>query len=281
MVWAKLDDEILDNPKIVNAGVFGFALHIAGIAWCARNLTDGKIPAAKVRALLMLDRVNIDTANPLALIDGPRSMSGDEGLDALLVADHLVACGLWRTIAGGYEINDYLDYNPSREKVLAERARGAKRAKESHERKVFAKSSPEDAPKLRGDFAPSSDGPDPDPDPEEISHTRAAAPAGPQGARTLRPDEPLTPKRKSDFEGQIGTAVARPVEREWADFRDDRIKRSALFSSAEAIDADWRKWARNSPKFAAADREQVRKRANGGRPEQVRNLPHLRLEDIE
>lgn len=130
MVWARLDDAILDNPKIVKAGVFGFALHVAAITWCCRNLTDGLVPYARVTALLTLGRVNIDASNPLALADGPRSMAGDEGLDPYDVADHLVDVGLWSRVEDGYQLHDFLEYNPSRARVLVDREANRKRVQQ-------------------------------------------------------------------------------------------------------------------------------------------------------
>jgi hypothetical protein len=130
MVWAKIDDEILDNPKIAKAGPFGFAMHVAGITWCCRNLSDGKIPYGRVTALVTCDRITFDTANPLALPNGPRSMGGAEGLDPYLIADHLVVCGLWDRTDDGYEIHDFLEYNPSRAEVESKRSREAQRQDE-------------------------------------------------------------------------------------------------------------------------------------------------------
>lgn len=127
MVWARIDDEILDNAKIAKAGVFGFAMQVAGIAWCCRNLSDGHIPYARVTALLTLTSVEFDRANPLALPGGPKSMAGDTGLDPYIVADHLVDVGLWSRTEHGYEIHDFLEYNPSRADVIAERERARKR----------------------------------------------------------------------------------------------------------------------------------------------------------
>lgn len=127
MTWAKIDDAILDNPKIAKAGVYGFAMHVAAITWCARNLTDGHIPYARVTALLTLTKVWINTENPMALPEGRDSHSGNTGLDPYVVANHLVSVGLWHATDSGYEVHDYLKYNPSRAQVLAERERSKKR----------------------------------------------------------------------------------------------------------------------------------------------------------
>lgn len=135
MVWARLDDAILDNPKIAAAGPLGFALHVAAITWCCRNLTDGAIPHARVTALLDLSAVSFDEKNPCAVPGGPRSMGGDDGLDPHIVADHLVTCGLWELTETGYQVHDFLKYNPSRSEVEATRSKGRNRLAKHREKR--------------------------------------------------------------------------------------------------------------------------------------------------
>lgn len=102
MAWVKLDDQFPDHPKVVQAGPLAAWLYVCGLAYCARYLTDGFIPAAQVRKL-----ADVDDVTPLVTA--------------------LVAVGLWRECEGGYEVHDYLDYNPPAAKVRAERAANAKR----------------------------------------------------------------------------------------------------------------------------------------------------------
>lgn len=99
MTWVKIDDRFPDHPKALALGDDYDAcvvLHLRGLCYCAANLTDGFIPS--------------------------RIFKGYE--DQI---DALVSVGLWKDARGGYQIHDYLDYNPSREKVLEDRARGAER----------------------------------------------------------------------------------------------------------------------------------------------------------
>ena len=164
MVWARLDDQMLDNPKIAKAGIYGFAMHVAGIIWCCRNLSDGHIPYSRVTSLLTLDRVLIDTSNPLALLDGPSSMGGDDGLDPYVVADHLVTCGMWIRTADGYEIHDFLDYNPSRAEVESKRAANARKQAKSREKRKNGVRSPSNVTGQSPVTLPASASlPDPDP----------------------------------------------------------------------------------------------------------------------
>lgn len=97
MSWVKLDDQFTDHPKIAQAGALAGWLYVCGLTYSARYLTDGFVPAAQVRRL-----ADVDNAETLAA--------------------RLVAAGLWEPAPGGYQIHDYLDYQPSGEAVRKERA---------------------------------------------------------------------------------------------------------------------------------------------------------------
>jgi hypothetical protein len=122
MAWAAIDDAILDNGKIGRAGALGLLLHTAAIVWCARNLTDGRIPKAKVPCLLNLSGVLVAPGNDAGV---PRRGVGDAERvrpDADAIAEHLAAVGLWHDRGDEWELHDYLEYNPSRAHVLYLRA---------------------------------------------------------------------------------------------------------------------------------------------------------------
>ena len=55
MVWVKLDDQFTENPKVVQAGPLASWLHVCGLVYCSRNLTDGFIPAMMVPRLTNFD----------------------------------------------------------------------------------------------------------------------------------------------------------------------------------------------------------------------------------
>lgn len=132
MPWVKLDDAILDNPKILAAGPLGFALHVAAICYCARNLTDGFLPTAKAANLLDLSGVHCDRANPCGRpqYGMPTSMSGN-AVDVADVIDSLVELELWHVVPGGFEVHDFLEYNPSRAKVEADRQQAKEQRSEA------------------------------------------------------------------------------------------------------------------------------------------------------
>lgn len=97
MTWARLDDGFDEHPKIDALSDGAFRLHVTGIVASARNLTDGHIAAVKVRRL---------TPN-----------YEPEHLAELLEA------GLWERHGEDFIVHDFLDYNPSREQVIADRER--------------------------------------------------------------------------------------------------------------------------------------------------------------
>lgn len=95
MTWLKLDDGFADHPKIDGLSDGAFRLHVAGMLYAARHLTDGAIPARAV----------------------PRLMPG---YDVTLVAE-LVDAGLWHHEGDGYEVHDFLEWNPSADEAKAKR----------------------------------------------------------------------------------------------------------------------------------------------------------------
>jgi hypothetical protein len=102
MAWVRLDDGFPDHPKAVQAGPLACWLYVCSLAYANRYLTDGFIPDRQIARL-------IDAKKPAAL------------------AAILVSVGLWEEIEGGYRIHDYLDYQPSAEKVKKERGHNAER----------------------------------------------------------------------------------------------------------------------------------------------------------
>lgn len=97
MSWAKLDDRFPDHPKVVGAGGDAAWLHVCALCYAAGQLTDGFIPESVVPRLS-------DRRNPMRL------------------AAKLIAVGLWEPSEGGYQIHDYLEWNPSAEMVRQKRA---------------------------------------------------------------------------------------------------------------------------------------------------------------
>lgn len=118
MTWAKLDDAILDNPKVVQVGVLGFAWYAAGLVYANRNLTDGFIPFGMADRLLGPSVVEAD--GKIVTVGVTCGMQGED-MPPRRIIGWLLTAGLWHQVDRGYMIHDFLDHNPSRAKVLKER----------------------------------------------------------------------------------------------------------------------------------------------------------------
>lgn len=110
MTWVRIDDQFPDHPKVAAVGPQAAWLHVCGLCYAARYLTDGFVPDAIVSRLTIFEDVT-----PLVTL--------------------LVTHALWAQVDGGYMIHDFLEYNPSREQVMQEREAGAKRISEWRKRK--------------------------------------------------------------------------------------------------------------------------------------------------
>lgn len=109
MTWVRLDDQFPEHPKVLRVGADAAWLHVSALCYCARQLTDGFVPDGAIGRLA-------EVKKPVDL------------------AARLVGAGLWAVADGGWQINDYLAYNPSREKVLADRNAAAARKERWKER---------------------------------------------------------------------------------------------------------------------------------------------------
>lgn len=101
MPWVNLDDKMPEHPKVDGLTDAAFRLHIAAICYCNRHLTDGLVPADKVRRLV------------------PRFRQ--------TALDELTDRAMWLPRGDlAYEIHDYLEWNRSRVEIESERERKSK-----------------------------------------------------------------------------------------------------------------------------------------------------------
>jgi hypothetical protein len=111
MAWVTIDDQFPEHRKVAGLSDAAFRLHFAGIAYCSRQLTDGLIEADAIPGL-------VRKYKRTSLIE-------------------LTERGLWKPIGIGegpaavYEVHDYLQWNSSRDVVLARKAKAAERARVS------------------------------------------------------------------------------------------------------------------------------------------------------
>ncbi len=92
MPWFKVDDQTTFHPKVMRAGNAAFGAWVRLGAYCNAQLTDGFIPASVAR--MIASRRELETLIESQFLD---------------------------QIEGGYRIHDYLEYQPSRAQVEAER----------------------------------------------------------------------------------------------------------------------------------------------------------------
>ena len=107
MTWFKVDDGFYDHPKTDDLPLDAIGLWLLCGTYCARHLTDGVV-----------------SANRVARFGG--------SADAI---DALISCGLWVDHPEGYRFNDWHDYQPTREAVMADRERERLRKAKQRESK--------------------------------------------------------------------------------------------------------------------------------------------------
>jgi hypothetical protein len=117
-MWSKLDDALLDHPKIFTAGktvggsngpALALGFYTVLLMWSNRHLTNGFVPES--------------TIGGFAHVRNPRA-----------VADALARAGLLDRARGGFQIHDFNEYNPSPTKVKAHRRAARLRQQRHRER---------------------------------------------------------------------------------------------------------------------------------------------------
>lgn len=108
MGWVRVSDDFYDHGKFAQLSALGDSAWIRGLAYANRNLTDGFIPKRIAKNLIEVEG--------LGIYQGSNSGRDAEPLDGVL---ELVTTGLWDAIEGGYQIHDYLQYQPSKAQVEA------------------------------------------------------------------------------------------------------------------------------------------------------------------
>lgn len=124
MTWFKVDDNLATHYKVITAGNEAMGLWVRAASWSAQQLTDGRIPLNIVNMFGTMDQAN-----------------------------KLVEAALWHRDGDGYEFNDWEDYQPTRAKVMAERAGAQERNRRAAERARGAKSSPKPSTDPRTAYA--------------------------------------------------------------------------------------------------------------------------------
>lgn len=121
MTWVRKDDQMPIHRKVAPLSDAAYRLNDEAICWSSRNLTDGRIAAAELSDISKRGRAK--------------------------TAAELVARQLWHPAdyrcdgeqcpppgPDGWVIHDYWEYQPSRERVLADRRAAAARQKRARDR---------------------------------------------------------------------------------------------------------------------------------------------------
>jgi hypothetical protein len=98
MSWFRVDDQFPMHPKVVDAGNAAIGLWVRCGAWSSANDADGYVP------------------RKVALSFGTRQE-----------IDQLVASHMWVPSRAGYQLPDFLQFNPSGEQNKARKAQAAER----------------------------------------------------------------------------------------------------------------------------------------------------------
>jgi hypothetical protein len=104
MPWFKVDDGFHSHAKAMTAGTPALGLWVRCGSWSAYHLTDGFVPANVAR---------------------------EYGAPGQIKA--LITAGLWLSVDGGYQFNDFTDYNPTSEQVKADRDAAKERQRRARE----------------------------------------------------------------------------------------------------------------------------------------------------
>jgi hypothetical protein len=176
MAWVKLDDKMWSHPKFGELTGDAVRLWVFALCWCNQHETDGAVPRGALRVLV-----------------------GTEKL-----AQALCKAGLWRETETGWQVHDFLAYQPSKASRDANRAQVAERVAKARKNKRATKPLHEesnahvtalhDAVYRKGNDCPV---PDPDPD---LSFGEIDPPLPPVGGTTTEPDS--EPKRKRGRKGK-------------------------------------------------------------------------------
>jgi hypothetical protein len=215
MPWFRLDDSFHSHPKVIAAGNEATGLYVRCGTYAAQHLTDGFIP------------------QHVALLYGSD-----------VLADSLVRAKLWRRVRGGWQMPDYLDYNPSREQVTERRQVRAEAGRKGGLASGKTRSKPE------ANASPLLEPPTrPDPCPEPPANTGELTGTGLTSAGTRRrgtrlPDDWMPTRDLVEWARRECPSVDSRAETDR--FRDYWHARAGTGATKLDWPATWRNWMRKA-----------------------------------
>lgn len=128
MTWVRLDDDFCEHPKVVGMGdlapLAGWQF-VCILAYCNRYLTDGHIAEVKARALVPWSHIGIVVRGRGSDYTVSEEPDGEFLCSALVEAGLLQDCETHRAC---WLVHDFLDYQPSKAQIEAEREANRTRA---------------------------------------------------------------------------------------------------------------------------------------------------------
>lgn len=190
MPWVKIDDGFSEHIKMVEVGPLGMALQMAALCYCNHHLTDGYVPGSVAKRLIDLDGMPVTFGQ---------------------LARKMIDAGVWTVDGDGYRIHDYLEFQPSKDQVMADREQkrtaGAKGGQASAQARASARgkaraqagaqASPQASPQAKSKPVPVPDPmPDPDPSPDRDNPSlRSGFTDGHAAGAAATPSEVVPPGR--------------------------------------------------------------------------------------
>jgi hypothetical protein len=184
MPWARFADDYLGNSKLTGLSTVAIALDVTSIIYSARDLRDGHLTQSDVQVIATL--IHLRRWAP--------------------VVGELVHARRWAPTSVGWDIHDYLEYQPSREAVLRQRDEDRVRKRRG-------------AQTTNGHRLPAGSGPDsennpgaPGPGPGVNSRppARLAGRSAPAGAREPADFQPLGDLLAADLPDEVLERLGRP-----------------------------------------------------------------------
>jgi len=196
MTWSRFDDAARKHPKALMAGNEAWALWCASIMYCNQYSTDGFVPDVALATEVLPCPIAPKKAKALAQRLSQAKVSPDG--KAMFSRDEK---------RGGWIVNDFLDWNPSKFQVES------KRKKDRDRKRMETDSRSDSARNTRGSPNGKSAEDDEDSDLESAENPRLAR-AGPgararsQPAQPADPDPPYPPPQPTG-EAAVGGESAR------------------------------------------------------------------------
>jgi hypothetical protein len=136
--WVRFDDQYPINRKVTRLSDAAYRLHNSAIFWCARNLTDGVVPEED------LEDVCAQVRTPRKFVTeflkrglwheiGAKCHSEECPSNPRNAVTDAVSDAVSNGVTG-WVVHDYLEYQPSRQKVKEQREKGAARQRRFRER---------------------------------------------------------------------------------------------------------------------------------------------------